>query len=806
MARKTGRKRSARSALLTRGALGAGALAGAAGTSGAGAWWQLFRRPLPKTRGRVRVDGIEGPVEIRRDRWGVPHISARSRHDLWFGQGFCHAQDRLWQLELYRRSSSGRIAEIAGEEALPVDRLMRTLGFRRAALREEDELAAGLRGQLDAYSAGVNAGAASSRALPSEFQFLRIGFDPWRPADMLTAIKLLAFGLSTNWERELLRSEMLRELGPELLAVLDPTYPRGNPVALRPGTGFDGDATTMAEQLDRLKGKLGLAVEASGSNNWAVCGERSSSGGALLAGDPHLPPSMPGIWYQVGLEHGGRYARGASLPGTPGIFMGHNNDVGWTFTNTMADVQDLFVERIEADRYEYAGEWHELEIIDEEISVKGRSEPERLKVRQTRNGPIVNEVLGADDSEPLALRFAALDFPGVTSAQVGMIDPTCGSELLESLASHTLPVSNLVWADRHGGIGYKTIGRIPIRRGDCPDLPKPGWSGDYEWDGYVPYEELPEVRDPKRGYLVTANNRVEPSDYPHHITSEYLDGYRARRIEQLIEERAEHDLDRFAEMQTDDYSIPGVETAVRLARLKPKDQRLVRAIELLRSWDGHMGADSIAATIYQAFTIRFAREFAREVIRDRDLAERWLDRSVTGFTTHVTSPWRWHSHLLYLWEEGDEELIGRSWEELVLDALRGALDDLEERYGPDPDGWRWGRVHRLDFPHPVGAANPLFARIFNRSLEAGGGQETVSQIAHDPNDPFKAVWAPCWRMIADPGAPERSRWQAFTGQSGHPGSSHYDDLQVDWLEGRTQPMAGEGPWRELTLEPGGEGG
>jgi penicillin amidase len=346
------------------------------------------------------------------------------------------------------------------------------------------------------------------------------------------------------------------------------------------------------------------------------------------------------------------------------------------------------------------------------------------------------------------------------------------------------------------------IGRIPIRRGNCPDLPKPGWTDEFEWEGYVPYEDLPEATNPDRGFLVTANNRIEPEDYPHHITSEYLDGYRARRIERLITRREEHDLDGMARMQVDDLSIPGREVAHRLARLRARDQREVAAIERLRSWDGRMSPDSVAATIYQAFTIRLAREFARAAIRDRDLVERWLDRSTSGFTNHVTAPWRWQTRLMDLWEEGDEELIGRSWDELALDSLRAAHDDLADRFGPDPDAsWRWGQVHRITFRHPLGEANPLFDRIFNRTLAAGGAQETVSQIAFDPNEPFTAVWAPSWRMVIDMADPEGARWQTFTGQSGHPGSPHYDDLQDRWLRGEMQPMAGEGPWEELRLEP-----
>jgi penicillin amidase len=300
---------------------------------------------------------------------------------------------------------------------------------------------------------------------------------------------------------------------------------------------------------------------------------------------------------------------------------------------------------------------------------------------------------------------------------------------------------------------------------------------------------------------VTANNRIVGDAYPHHITSDWLDGFRARRIGELLRESDEHDIESFEAIQSDNLSIPGLEAARRLGRLQPPGQRESSAIERLRSWDGRLDPDSIAGTIYQAFLLRLAREVARAAIGDRDLCERWLDRADNGFTPHVTSPWRWHSHLMRLWEEEDEELIGRPWSDLVLEALARGLDDLEDRFGPDPEGWRWGRVHEMEFPHLLGAANPVLRRLLNRRLRAGGAQETVSQIAYDPNDPYNAVWAPSWRMVADPTAPERSRWQMFTGQSGHPASPHYDDLQVDWLAGRTQPMAGEGPWSELELVP-----
>jgi penicillin amidase len=781
----------------------AGLLAGAAGTglaaaSAAIAWHRLARRPLPKVDGTVEIDGLEGPVTIRRDRWGVPHIEAARHGDLLFAQGYCHAQDRLWQMDFYRRAVAGRVAEFAGAEGLPVDRLMRTLGIHRVALAEEEALEPELRGVLDRFCEGVNRGAEAARARPFEMQLLRLEFEPWRPADILSLGKLLAFGLSTNWERELLRADMLRALGPDLTARLDPAYPAGNPIVTQETWG--GEGLPLVEQIDAVRRSIGLATEASGSNNWAIAGSRSATGSPLIAGDPHLPTSMPGIWYQVDLRHGERFMRGGSLPGMPAIYMGQNNDVCWTVTNVMADVQDLFIEKVEGDRYLFEDEWRPLRIHREEIAVKGRSEPVELEVRATHHGPIVNEALGADDGEPLALAWQTLREP---TAFMGMelLDVGSGPQLVERLADHTSPASNIIWADRHGSIGYKLIGRLPVRRGGSPDLPKPGWSGEFEWEGTVPYEELPETIDPESGFLVTANNRIVGDSYPHHITSEWLDGFRAKRIEQMIGEAELHDLDSFESMQTDVLSLPGLEAARRLSRLSPEGQRERSALERLRSWDGRLDAETVAGTIYQAFLLRLAREVVRAAIGDRDLCERWLDRADNGFTAHSTSPWRWHSHLMALWEEGDEELIGRPWDELVLEALAGALDDLGDRFGPDPDGWRWGRVHELKFPHPLGDANPLLDRLLNRRVRAGGAQETVCQIAYDPNDPYRAIWGPSWRMVADPTDPERSRWQMFAGQSGHPASPHYDDLLEGWLAGRTQPMRGEGPWSELRLRP-----
>lgn len=337
-------KRVAKAGLLASLA-GAGITAASVGV----AWQRLARRALPQEEGKLCVPGLRGSVTVRRDRWGVPHIEAGERWDMHFAQGFVHAQDRLWQMHFYQRVVSGRLSEFAGPSTLPVDRLLRTLGIRHAAEREEQDLDPELRALLQHFCAGVNAGAAAAKAPPLEMRLLGLEWEPWTPVDVLSLGKLLAFGLSTNWERELLRADMVRALGPELTARLDPAYPEDNPIVDQ--SAWNGEGLPLVEQIDAVREALGFATEASGSNNWAVSGARSVTGMPLIAGDPHLPPSMPPIWHQLELRCGGRFLRGASLPGMPGIYMGQGNDVCTTITNVMGDVQDLFIERIEGDKY-----------------------------------------------------------------------------------------------------------------------------------------------------------------------------------------------------------------------------------------------------------------------------------------------------------------------------------------------------------------------------------------------------------------------------------------------------------------------
>jgi penicillin G amidase len=793
---------------LTRALAGSGALAALVGTA---AWFQLFRRPLPKTAGRLMLRGVDAPLEILRDRFGVPHIAARTPHDLCFALGFCHAQDRLWQLEFFRRATAGRLSEFAGPDTLPADRLMRTLGMRRVAEREAREIDAVLTPLVGAYVAGINAAIDEASALPIEFQLVGLEPEPWTAADVLASAKLMGFGLSTNWEMELLRADLVRAAGAERAARLEPQYPPANPVITSPGGVYAGDGVDIAAQIAAVKDSLGLGMHATGSNNWVVSGERSVTGRPLLACDPHLTTTIPDLWYEADLACDDYRVRGATLPTNPFPVFGQTAFTAWGFTNVMADTQDLFVERLNSDdarMYEFEGEWRQAEVVREEIQVKGRGTAEALDVTVTHHGPIVSDALGA--SEPVALSWTGLQYPLMTDSGYRLGTARTGQEVVDAAESHHVPPLNLVWADRDGNIGYQCVGRIPLRKGNVPDLPKPGWTGEFEWEGTIPYDDLPRTVNPPQGFIVTANNRIVGDDYPHHITSEWMTGYRARRIEELLGDRERHSLADFERMQHDFFSFPGVETVHRLSRLHPAHQREVRAIERLKSWDGNLDPDTVAGTIFHAFTVVFAEAVVRAAVQDEAIVERWLNKSGVALFEVVSSPWRFQERLLTLWDEGDPAWFGgRAWDDVALEALEKALDGLEQRFGRDPGKWRWGRVHTVEFSHPFGQANALFRWIFNRSVQAGGASETVTQNGYLATEPFKGVWGPVYRMLADLGDPASSRWQLTTGQSGQPGSAHYDDMIEGWRTGKTNPVYLEehevraaGGAKRLRIDPG----
>ncbi len=478
-----------------------------AGLLGLASYW--LRKPLAKTQGTLQVPGLQAPVEIIRDKWGVPHIYAANTHDLMFAQGFVHAQDRLWQMDFQRRLVAGRLSEVMGAVTVPVDRWMRILGMRKVAEKEVGLIGSDVRANIEAYASGVNACIAQGH-LPVEFSLLRYKPERWTVADSLSWVKMMSWNLSVNWETEILRAQLIARLGPEKAAELEPDYFDRWPTIVPPGVDYSaigGAALLRAEAARPFTGPA--AGDGLGSNNWVLAGSHTATGAPLLANDMHLLISIPAIWYENHLAGGDLNVTGVTFPGIPGVVAGHNEHVAWGFTNGFPDVQDLYMEhlrRTDNDRvqYEHKGEWLDARLVREEIRVKG-GETVVEEVVITQHGPIINQLAPDFTGEqPLAMRWTSFEPDTMMLALDGMNRARSCLEFREALRHWAAPVQNIVYADTAGNIGYSFPGKVPIRAKGEGRVPVPGWTGEYEWTGYIPFDKLPHMYNPPQGYVVTS--------------------------------------------------------------------------------------------------------------------------------------------------------------------------------------------------------------------------------------------------------------------------------------------------------------
>ncbi len=769
--------------------------------SAAGYVW--LRQSLPVLEGERLVSNLESPVEIVRDRHAIPHISGESFLDVIFAQGYAHAQDRLWQMEFQRRVGAGRLAEIAGRDALPTDRFMRMLGFYRLAEASIAHLSDESLAWLNAYADGVNAFLDErSGPLPPEFILLRHDeIEPWKPADSVVWIKMMALDLSRNWRNELLRARLANQLTREQVADLWPDYPSDAPVTLA--------ELTASLDLDRLAAMLPAAPPPGiGSNAWAVSGSRSMSGAPLLANDPHLGYRAPGTWYLAHLKAPELELIGAGLPGVPGIVLGHNGDVAWGMTNTGPDSQDLFIEKIDpadSDRYLTPEGSAPFDVRTEVIKVKDADDV-RMTVRGTRHGPVISDLLGntgglTDDDHVLALAWTAF-IEDDTSIETlfRLTQARDWKSFEEAIKGHNTPQQNLFYADRAGHIGMVAPGRVPVRRSGDGLWPVPGWTGEYDWIDVIPNDALPKLTDPANGQLINANNRVVPEDYPHLITAIWEPPHRARRIEALIGD-GQHDLESFARIQRDELSLLADDFLPYMLEVSPTNDRAKDAAGRLASWDRVMRADAaeplMFATWYRMLTRLIYQDelgplfgsywgirpqFIERVLKERSV---WCDDINTDPT------------------ETCADLAGT--------ALDLALDDLEKRFGDDPADWRWGEAHPAAMAHPILGRIPVLERLVNIVQPVGGDSVTVNvghYAQHNEADPFASIQGASYRGLYDLADLDRSRFIAATGQSGHPLSAHYRDLTELWAAGETVPMLrdperyGSDAIGRLVLKPG----
>ena len=758
-----------------------------------------LRQSLPKVEGEVPAPALKAAVEVLRDAYGIPHIFASSEADAAYALGYVHAQDRLWQMEMNRRIGSGRIAEILGPAGLEADRFLRTIGVRRAAQASLAQLDAVSLGVLEAYSAGVNAFLAAGPVLPVEFLLTGARPEPWTPVDSLVWMKMMAWDLGGNWRSELLRMRLARTLPMARLQEFLPPFPGDAPVPLP-------DLKTLYGSLEKEALRLAIAdmeqvltfappelPEGAGSNNWVVAGSRSASDKPLLANDPHLGLTAPAVWYFAHLHIPGRNLIGATLPGIPIVTLGRNDRIAWGFTNTGPDVQDLYLERLDAGGGYATPEGPKpFTKISEVIKVKG-AEDVKLEVRVTRHGPVISDVAkSALDATPrgyaMAFAWTALaddDRTFQSSLELGRSGTW--RDFLSAVRNLNAPQQNMVYADVDGNIGYVAAGRVPVRKpennlkGLTPAL---GWDARYDWAGYVPFEDLPQSYNPASGRLWTANDKIVAPGYKPFITSEWQPPYRANRIGALLEATPRHDSASFARIHADSVSLVMREALPHFLATMPRNETSRRALALLGQWDADMHRDRaeplIAAAWWRELTKRLyadelgdafqanwapRAQFMLNILADRDGQSRWCD--------DVRTP-----------------AVETCAEQLAV-SLDAALADLARRYGSDMNAWRWGDAHRARHEHRPFGKQPILARIFDIAAPSSGDAYTVNVGQHhlyDEAEPFANRHAASLRAIYDLADPEKSLFIHSGGQSGNRLSAHYKDFTEAWAAGEYIPM------------------
>ena len=744
---------------------------------------------LPSYDGSETVPGLEAPVEIVRDAHAIPHIYAGSARDGAFAMGYVHAQDRLWQLEMQRRIGAARLSELVGEPGLETDRFLRTLGLYRIAERNFEGLTPEVQAIYKAYAAGVNAWLETrSGLLPLEFQLLGHEPEPWRPADSLVWLKIMAWDLGDNFEDELLRGRLAGRLDRAQLQDLWAQHP-DDPA---PGPHDEPDAAATAGIDYGALAALtpGMRGSGFGSNGWAVSGEHTESGKPLLANDPHLRLEIPGVWYLAHVSTPEFEIVGATLPGLPLPLLGRNRHFAWGFTNTGPDVQDLFVERIDPDdrsRYLVPGGSAPFEVRTERIGVSGEEAVE-LTVRETRHGPVISDLLEEsaeflEEGHVLAFAWTALaDDDRTAEALVRVTTAEDWDGFVEALRDAAVPQQTIVFADRAGNIGHIAPGRVPVRASGQGHMPAPGWTGTHDWIGWVPFEELPRAYNPAAGRVVSANNRIVPLDYPHYLTDAWAPPYRAQRIEALLDARPRHDVASFTAIQQDLLSLAAARLLpVLLALTEPAGGDARSALSMLEQWDRSMARDRPEPLIYAAWL----RELMRALFAD-ELGEAFEDYwKIRPETIHraLTARTAWCDVV----STGERE----ECTEIVTGALDEALAFLAAAYGEDAQDWRWGEAHTVQMKHRILGEIPAIGSWFEVSLPSGGEKDTVKAggfDVDDPEAPFAQNHGAGYRAVYDLAEPERSVFMISTGQSGNPLSSHYEDLAEPWRDGRYLPM------------------
>ncbi|MGH2556586.1 MAG: penicillin acylase family protein [Actinomycetota bacterium] len=753
------------------------------------------RAALPQVEGELELAGLREPVEVLWDRWGVPHVYARNTHDLFFAQGYLVSSERLFQIELMWRFGSGRLSGLFGEVTLPLDRFIRILGWNRAAqklIEQWDDLSWEM---SDAFLGGLKAWISRMPARPVEYDVLQL--DPHLPetkeaAELAASASILmAWGLSTNWDAELLRTEVADRLGWDAMTTLFPE------MAPEPGVVVAGKSSGPANRrsaFDLLR-EAPSFPKGQGSNNWVVAGRRSVTGKPLLANDPHLFAQLPSIWYEIHLSAPGIDVRGVALPFAPGVVIGHNDRIAWGFTNVGGDTQDLYLERLNEDATAalYNGAWEPLSVHREEIAVRGRSDPEILEAKESRRGPILDSymigisqptVVEGGIRETYSLRWVAMEESLKPSTIYRLNTAGNFDEFRSAVSDWATTGQNMVYADVDGNIGYQCTGWHPIRKKGDGTIPVPGWTDEYEWEGYIPFEEMPYSYNPDEGFLATANNRIHDDSYPYLIGKDFLPPFRVRRIVELVTGIDAHDVESFRRIHTDTVSLPAREIVPRLLEIEPGSDRQKEALALLAEWDFDLRADSAAAAMYEVWCCRIAdailmprlgEELHAHYFGRRQWTNSFHVQVLPGLLAYPTATW--------FGADGKE-----ARDELLQKALDTALEELTEAMGEDMSTWSWGAIHQVRFRGQLARIPDLVELFTGGEAPWGGDEQTVCQGMYEPGASYDVVVVPSWRQIIDLSDLDASVGTHTVGQSGNPASPHFKDLFPLWSTGQYHPL------------------
>ena len=794
-----------------------------AGTGGA----LYIHAALPQTTGVLTVPGLSQPVNVVRDRFGVPSISAANSHDVFFAQGYVTAQDRLFQMELDRHIASGRLSELFGrgtnDSLLHTDELLRTLDLYQSAQFEYGAADAATRQVLGAYADGVNAFLrAHQNTLPVELAIVGDKPQPWTALDTLAYGRVVALSLDSTWQQKYTRALIVGKVGTSAADALYPPYPTTNPTLintdgtaapLSPSThpgqanaGASGGAAAVVSaslmaafsrlpadglrSVDAVHQLLGGIVDSIGSNDWVADGTVTATHEPLLANDPHLGISEPAVWYQITLRSPQVNVQGFSFPGVPGVIIGHNANIAWGVTNVDADNTDLYIEHLDPvnhpDHYLYQGQWLPLGIRTETFNISGSSQPVTLTVRTTIHGPIINDVIASlsGSSTILALKWTALQ-PNYRFSGFFELDQASNWQTFQTALSHISISQNFVYADTVGNIGYQMSGCLPIRPPENALLPVDGSSGDYDWKGCVPTAQMPSLYDPPTHIIATANNQIIPESSPLYVTNQWDAGYRARRILNLLQTSSSLTIADYERIQNDVYSVPGSQMVpLFIAAGNSAGGSAAAAAAILQGWDDQLTRTSGAAALYEVTMGNVARDLIEPVLGTSLYRTYQGNTSASNITLAVydllTQP-----SPPYLGSAADANT-------LMAKALGQAMAQLQAAQGSDPSKWQWGTLHTAHFAHPLASVWPLSLAYGVAPVTRPGDSMTVDQggagdVYADPVV-YSQHSIPSMRQIVDLSNFDNSEWVIPMGESGQPFSGHYSDLLPLWNQGRYEPM------------------